>query len=96
MVKLWVVARQGTAVKLSCKVLSIVHDGCLLPVCFMQRLTLEASDVLEHRLFDRSHYTTAPAVKFILFRSPRTSSSSQRAGSGVSGGILHPAPRFAR
>jgi hypothetical protein len=27
--------------------------------------------------------------------SPRTSSSSQRPGSGVSGGILHPAPRFA-
>jgi hypothetical protein len=89
-VKLWVVAKQVTAVKLLCKVLSIIHDSCLLPVCFTQRLTLEVSNVLEHRLFDRSHCTTGPAVKFILFQSPFTSSSSQRPGAVLAAGSCIP------
>jgi hypothetical protein len=66
MVKLWVVAKQVTAVRLLCKVLSIIHDSRLLPVCFIQRLNLEVSNVLEHRLFDRSHCTTGPVVNSVL------------------------------
>jgi hypothetical protein len=56
----------------------------------MQRLTLEVSNVLEYRLFDRSHCTAALAVKFILFQSPRTSSSSQRPGAVLAAGSCIP------